>query len=55
MTVSQRSNVPRSSLGTINVIFVAPRKDPSSVSRVMTISLQLKVDKEGRPSKKFKL
>ena len=37
-TVSQRSNVPRSSLGTINVIFVAPREDPSFLSGVMTIS-----------------
>lgn len=55
MTVSQRSNVPQSSLGTINVIFVAPRKGPSSVSGVMTISPQSKVDKEGGPFKKFKL
>lgn len=54
-TVSQRSNVPRSSLGTINVIFVAPRKDLSSVSGVMTISPQSKVDEKGGSFKKFKL
>ena len=55
MTVSQRSNVPWSSLGIINVIFVSPRKDLSFVSGVMTISPQLKVDEGGGPFKKFKL
>ena len=34
---------------------MAPRKVPSSVGGVMTISPQLKVDKEGGPFKKFKL
>lgn len=50
---SQRGNVPRSSLGTINVIFAA--LDPSFVRGVITISSQTKADEEGRPFKKFKL
>ena len=55
MLGSQRSTVPRSFLGTINVIFAAPRKDPDSINGVMTISPQSKVEEEGRPLKKIKL
>ena len=39
---SQRNNVPWSSLGMFDVIFVAPRKDPNFVSGVMTIDNALK-------------
>lgn len=39
----------------IDVIFAAPRKDPSFVSGVMTISPLSKVDEKGRTFKKFKL
>ena len=52
---SQRNSVPRSSLGTINVIFAALRKGSSSVNRVMTISPQSIGDGEGGSSKKFRM
>ena len=42
-------------MGTINVIFVALRKDSGSVKEVMTISSQSVGDEEEGPLKKLKI
>ena len=51
----ERDVVPQSSLGTINVIFMASMKDFNSTSGVMTISPQSKVNEKGGPHKKIRL
>lgn len=51
----QRSGAPRSSLGTINVIFATPRQDPGSVSGVLLMSPQMEGLEEKAPCKKAKI
>ena len=48
----QISGGPRSSLGTINVIFVASRRDSHSVSKVMAVSSQIEGYEGEAPCKK---